>query len=187
MSNSIVNISNTVPILQQERSKITTNPFIPNEQKTIELEELDSLSNQIIEEQYNKNRTTSIANLSLKSISKNINKKSKESFDFSVFRINILLYVFDINMFIYLLNKIKNNILIDTNIKILLFYCNKLRLKKLNILLLNNFINCKYLKLLDIVGEINLKEKFYLNSSAVEHRTENPLVDSSNLSLDVYE
>jgi len=72
MSNSIVNISNTVPILQQERSKITTNPFIPNEQKTIELEELDSLSNQIIEEQYNKNRTTSIANLSLKSISKNI-------------------------------------------------------------------------------------------------------------------
>jgi hypothetical protein len=119
--------------------------------------------------------------------SPHINKKSKESFDFSVFRINILLYVFDINMFIYLLNKIKNNILIDTNIKILLFYCNKLRLKKLNILLLNNFINCKYLKLLDIVGEINLKEKFYLNSSAVEHRTENPLVDSSNLSLDVYE
>lgn len=89
--------------------------------------------------------------------SPHINKKAKESFAFDVFRINILLYVFDINMFIYLLNKIKSNIFMDTNIKILLIYCNKLILKKLNIFILKNFISCKYLKLLDIVGEINLK------------------------------
>jgi hypothetical protein len=70
--NQIANISNTQPILQQERSKITTNPFIPNEQKTKELQELDKLANDVIEEQYNKNQTTSISNLSIKDITKNI-------------------------------------------------------------------------------------------------------------------
>lgn len=70
--NQIANISNIQPILQQERSKITTNPFIPNEQKTKELQELDKLANDVIEEQYNKNQTTSISNLSIRDITKNI-------------------------------------------------------------------------------------------------------------------
>jgi hypothetical protein len=72
MSNQIVNITNPIPILQQERSQITTNPFIPNEQQTFELEQLDTKANQIIEETYNKNKTNSIANLNLRDISKNI-------------------------------------------------------------------------------------------------------------------
>ena len=84
-------------------------------------------------------------------------KKSKESFDFRVFHITILLYVFDITFFVYLLNKIKNNIFMDINIKIFLVYFKTIFFKKLNIFLLKNDINCKYLKLLDIIGEINLK------------------------------
>jgi len=70
--NEIVNITNPTPILQQERSQITTNPFIPNEQRILELEQLDKSANQIIEESYNKNKTNSIANLNLRDISKNI-------------------------------------------------------------------------------------------------------------------
>ena len=89
--------------------------------------------------------------------SPHINKKSKESFDFRVFHITILLYVFDITFFVYLLNKIKNNIFMDINIKIFLVYFKTIFFKKLNIFLLKNDINCKYLKLLDIIGEINLK------------------------------
>ena len=89
--------------------------------------------------------------------SPHINKKSKESFDFRIFHITILLYVFDINFFVYLLNKIKNNNFMDINIKIFLVYFKTIFFKKLNIFLLKNDINCKYLKLLDIIGEINLK------------------------------
>lgn len=70
--NQIANISNAIPILQQERSNITTNPFIPNEQRTIELEQIDKAANLIIEEQYNKNKTSSIFNLSLRDINTNI-------------------------------------------------------------------------------------------------------------------
>jgi len=70
--NEIVNITNPTPILQQERSQITTNPFIPNEQRTMELEQIDKAANLIIEEQYNKNKTSSIFNLSLRDINTNI-------------------------------------------------------------------------------------------------------------------
>jgi hypothetical protein len=70
--NQIANIQNAVPILQQERSTITTNPFIPNEQKTIELEQIDKQANAIIEEQYNKNKTSSIFNLTISEINKNV-------------------------------------------------------------------------------------------------------------------
>lgn len=70
--NRIANISNPIPILEQERSKITTNPFIPNEQRIIELEDLDKQANLIIEEQYNRNKTNSIANLTISDINKNI-------------------------------------------------------------------------------------------------------------------
>ena len=61
-------ITNPIPILQQEKSQITTNPFIPNEQKEKELQVIDLEANKIIEEAYNKNKTTSIANLSIKDI-----------------------------------------------------------------------------------------------------------------------
>lgn len=79
--NKIVNITNPIPILQQERSQITTNPFIPNEQQTLELQELDKRANEIIEESYNKNKTNSIANLNLRDISKNISSSFTGIFD----------------------------------------------------------------------------------------------------------
>jgi hypothetical protein len=65
-------MDNPVPILQQEKSNITTNPFIPNEQKIKELEIIDKKANKIIEDAYNKNKTTSISNLSIKDIIINI-------------------------------------------------------------------------------------------------------------------
>ena len=65
-------MNNPVPILQQEKSNITTNPFIPNDQKIKELEIIDERANKIIEEAYNKNKTTSISNLSIKDIITNI-------------------------------------------------------------------------------------------------------------------
>jgi hypothetical protein len=65
-------MNNPVPILQQEKSNITTNPFIPNDQKIKELEILDQEANKIIEDAYNKNKTTSISNLSIKDIITNI-------------------------------------------------------------------------------------------------------------------
>ena len=79
--NNIVNITNPIPILQQERSQITTNPFIPNEQQTLELQQLDKRANEIIEESYNKNKTNSIANLNLRDISKNISSSFIGIFD----------------------------------------------------------------------------------------------------------
>jgi hypothetical protein len=39
---SIANILNPTSILQQPKSSITTNPFIPNEQKEFEVENLDT-------------------------------------------------------------------------------------------------------------------------------------------------
>lgn len=65
-------MNNPVPILQQEKSSITTNPFIPNDQKIKELEIIDKEANKIIEDAYNKNKTSSIANLSITDIVKNI-------------------------------------------------------------------------------------------------------------------
>jgi len=56
-----------------------------------------------------------------------------------------------------LINKIKHNILMDIKIKILL-YSNSVILKRLNVFLIKNYISSKYIKLLDIVGEMNLKK-----------------------------
>jgi len=67
----ISNIQNPVNILQQESSKITTNPFIPNEQKIMELEVIDRESNEIIKKAHEKNN---IYNLSIKQINENISK-----------------------------------------------------------------------------------------------------------------
>lgn len=65
-------VSNTVPILQQESSQIIPNPFISDDQRIKELEQLDKEASNIIEQEYNKNKTTSIANLSIREINKNI-------------------------------------------------------------------------------------------------------------------
>lgn len=64
----IVNLQNAFPILQQPRSNITTNPFIPNEQKEFEIEVLEKNANEIVEKAYLSNKTSSISNLSLKNI-----------------------------------------------------------------------------------------------------------------------
>jgi len=69
-------LSNVVrkPILQQEKSSITTNAFIPDNQKQSELSVVQLEANDIILKQYNQNITSSIQNLSLADINRNISK-----------------------------------------------------------------------------------------------------------------
>lgn len=77
MSNAIVGMSfsNPVNILQQAKSsKLTTNPFIPNEQRTFEIETIQQEANKIVEEAYKINQQSSIKNMSLADINKNISK-----------------------------------------------------------------------------------------------------------------
>jgi hypothetical protein len=65
---------NPVPILQQERSSIVTNPFIPNEQKELELAVVQREANSIIQDAYKNNKTSSIQDLTLSQINKNISQ-----------------------------------------------------------------------------------------------------------------
>jgi len=88
--------------------------------------------------------------------SPHVNKKSKESFEYCMFSIELLLYVVDLNIFINELCKIRNNIYLDVNVKIKLLHLKLRKLKSLNHFLVKKCISSKYLKLLDIVGEINL-------------------------------
>lgn len=69
---TILNLQNPQPILQQDRSNIVTNPFIPNDQKEKELQTINKEANDIIEREYNKNKTSSILNQPIKDINKNI-------------------------------------------------------------------------------------------------------------------
>jgi hypothetical protein len=66
------NTSTSVSVLQQEKSSITTNPFIPNEQRLLELESIETDANKIIEKEYLKNKTSSIKNKTLQEINQNI-------------------------------------------------------------------------------------------------------------------
>jgi hypothetical protein len=68
----IANIRNPQNVLQEPRSKITTNPFIPEAQRTAELDQIQDQANAIIEQQYLANRTSTIQNMSLKEIMRNI-------------------------------------------------------------------------------------------------------------------
>lgn len=68
----IVNLRNPEPILQQDRSAIVTNPFIPNEQRERELTVINQEASRIIEQEYNKNRTSSILNQPIRDINRNI-------------------------------------------------------------------------------------------------------------------
>lgn len=56
MSDDIVaNIFNPVPVLQQYKSStLTTNPFIPNELKELEIETIQKEANNILQEESNK-------------------------------------------------------------------------------------------------------------------------------------
>ena len=98
---TISNIQNPINILQQPKAKLTTNvfmensnigsnyigndknvinttsnikttPFIPDIQKEIELTELNDNANKIITDNYNKNITSSIRNISFRDLHKNI-------------------------------------------------------------------------------------------------------------------
>jgi ribosomal protein S10 len=92
--------------------------------------------------------------------SPHVNKKSRESFEYCVYNTKIILYVFDYKKFIKVLNQIKLNIFLDIKLKLKILYYKIFNFKK-KIVNINNFVlmkktNNKYLKLLDIYGEINL-------------------------------
>jgi hypothetical protein len=63
-------------ILQQEKSNIITNPFIPNEQREMELRRIDYEANKIIERAYRKNKSSSISYMSIKDINSNISSST---------------------------------------------------------------------------------------------------------------
>jgi len=66
-----MSLQNPEPILKQQKSKINTNPFIPDNQKTIELKNIQDETNKILSDNYNKNK---LINTSLSDINKNISK-----------------------------------------------------------------------------------------------------------------
>lgn len=61
-----------VPILQQQPSEITTNSFIPQEQRIKELSIIEEQANKLVEEAYFQNRNSSIRFQSIDQINKNI-------------------------------------------------------------------------------------------------------------------
>jgi ribosomal protein S10 len=92
--------------------------------------------------------------------SPHVNKKSIESFEYCIYNIQILLYTFEYKKLIKLLKKIKSNLFLDIKFKIhFLINSNFLIKKKIlnsDNFLIQNKITSKYLKLLDIYGEICL-------------------------------
>jgi len=109
----------------------------------------------LILKQFKKKRKKKITVLK----SPHVNKKSKESFEYCMFSVEFLLHVFDLKIFINELFKVRNNIFLDVNVKIKLLYLHLKKLKSLNYFLVKKNISSKYLKLLDIIGEINLNNK----------------------------
>jgi len=71
-------VSNPVNILARERSNLTTNPFIPNEQRIREFEVIDKKANEIMQRAYDKN---DIYNFSINEINKKISKSAVEFLD----------------------------------------------------------------------------------------------------------
>jgi hypothetical protein len=73
MSDKIIgNLVSEKPILQQDKSQLITNPFIPQTQQIKELEDIQNKANSIIEDNYNQNKTSSIADMSLNSLNTNL-------------------------------------------------------------------------------------------------------------------
>jgi hypothetical protein len=89
--------------------------------------------------------------------SPHVNKKAKESFEYCIYVVEMLLYVVNLNTLIFKFIKLKNNIFLDLIIIVKLLYLDLKKLRNLNYFLLKKSIkNSKFLKLLDIIGEINL-------------------------------
>jgi len=65
-------LSNPTNILSQEKSYITTNPFIPNGQKDKELSVLQDKAQSVVDDAWNSNNKSSIRNLTLDNIFKNM-------------------------------------------------------------------------------------------------------------------
>ena len=68
----ISNLTQPVPILQQQKSVITTNPFIPDSIKVAELTSIQNNANEIIKSEYKKN--TGVNQFNLTDLHKNITK-----------------------------------------------------------------------------------------------------------------
>jgi len=68
----ISNLTQPVPILQQQKSVITTNPFIPDSIKVAELTSIQNNANEIMKSEYKKN--TGVNQFSLTDLHKNITK-----------------------------------------------------------------------------------------------------------------
>lgn len=82
MSDAVIaNLQNPMPILQQDKSSIVTNPFIPNEQREKEIAALESEANTIIASEYNNNKTSSVKNQSLAELNSNVAKSLTGLFD----------------------------------------------------------------------------------------------------------
>jgi hypothetical protein len=77
----IANIQNSIPILQQVSSNITTNPFIPNKQQIQEIivNEISDISIETSEQEQRKR--SSIQNISIKQIGQNISISIVEFID----------------------------------------------------------------------------------------------------------
>lgn len=65
-------ITNPIPVLQQNSSTIFPNPFVPVQQQQKEMEQIQAQANVIVEQAYASARTSSIRNLSLQQIARNI-------------------------------------------------------------------------------------------------------------------
>jgi len=94
--------------------------------------------------------------------SPHVNKKARESFEYCTFNVQVMLYVFDYKKLTHILKKIKLNLFSDIKIKIKVLINHNFFIKKFIVNSDNFFIkkklNSKYLKLLDIYGEICLQK-----------------------------
>ena len=92
--------------------------------------------------------------------SPHVNKKASECFEYCIYNIQIMLYIFEYKKVLKLLKKIKHNLFLDIKFKIQILINKKNFIKKKIInsdnFLIKNKLNSKYLKLLDIYGEICL-------------------------------
>lgn len=124
--------------------------------------------------------------------SPHIYKKAQKQFKYYLFSKKFQIVSFQILKFLIMLKKVEIVIFSDIKIQIkFLLNNNKFLIKEKKILnpdkfSIKTFNNIKksncYLNLFDFFGEFYIKN---LNSSEVEHRTENPRVDSSKLSLNI--
>lgn len=60
MNGNIINIQNPIPILEQPKSSITTNPLIPNKQKEIEYTITDKKESETLNKEYKEKQKNGI-------------------------------------------------------------------------------------------------------------------------------